>query len=68
MLEQHLRQAEHHVALGRKHIAEQERLVAELETDGHPTETALALLTTYREVQLMHEADRDRLRKELGLG
>lgn len=65
MLERHLKQAEEHVALGRKNVLRQFEIVAELERDGHDATTARALLTSYQGIQEVHEADLDRIEKEL---
>ncbi len=55
----HLAEAEKRLALGEQHIARQERLVAELDRDGHDTKEAFALLTTFRKLQAQHVAHRD---------
>jgi len=67
MCEQRLAEAEEHVSLGEKHVQIQRNKVAELEQDGHDTVTARKLLATFEDVQNMHVADRDRLRKKLAL-
>lgn len=66
MLEKHLRLAEEHVAQGRQHVTQQMALITKLEQGGHNTSVALELLATFESVQDSHEADRDRLKKELG--
>lgn len=65
MLQEHLRQAERHIALGARHIARQRELVAELERDGHDASTAAQLLSLFEEVQLLHLADRSRMQRAL---
>lgn len=65
MLERHLQQAEEHVALGRKHIARQLEIVAQLEGSGRDASMARALLATFQSTQETHEADRNRLKQEL---
>jgi hypothetical protein len=60
-LEEHLRLAERHVALGCEKIARQSRLLAELERDGHDTATARTLLQTFEGVQETLEVERARL-------
>jgi arginine repressor len=60
-----LTQAEHAVALGRSHIERQTQIVAELERDGHDATQARLLLATFRDLQVEHEAHRDRLLSEL---
>jgi hypothetical protein len=65
MIRDHLALAERHVAQGRQHIAHQKQIIANLENGGHDTTEARKLLDTFRDIQKMHLADRDRLRKEL---
>jgi hypothetical protein len=65
VIEEHLRQAEHHVADGERHIAEQHELIGALERDGHDTATARELLATLQQTQSLHIFDRDRLLEEL---
>ena len=65
MLKQHLAQAEGHIALGERHIVRQRKLVAELEQKGCDTAEAKRLLASFEELQAMHIADRDRLRRQL---
>ena len=65
MLKQRLIVAEEHILLGERHIVRQRELVAELERDGHDTAEAIRLLTSFEELQVLHIADRDRLRREL---
>jgi hypothetical protein len=60
-----LAQAERHVAQGEAHIGKQEALVAELETEGHETKDALAILAMLREIQTQHILNMARLLKEL---
>jgi hypothetical protein len=66
ILQQHLFQAEEHVALGERHIERQHELIAELEREGHDTANAKDLLATFEGLQEMHVADRDRLRQKMG--
>ena len=68
LAEQHLKQAEEVVALGRVHIASQVRVVDELRKDGNDTSSAEQLLQSMLTSQRLHEEHRDRLRQELGLG
>jgi hypothetical protein len=65
MLMDHLAQAERHVAQGEAIIERQLSLVAELARDGHDTEEARALLTTFRQIQKLSEQDHARLKREL---
>ncbi len=66
LVREHLTQAERHVAEGERHVARQRELVAQLERDGHDTTAARKSLTQFEELQDMHIADRDRLRREVG--
>jgi hypothetical protein len=65
MIEDHLAMAERHVIAGDRCVDEQRARVATLERDGHDTTESLLLLGRFQEVQELHVADRDRLRKEL---
>jgi len=51
-----------HVARCEKNLSRQ----LELERDGHDTVMAKALLVQFEELQAVHIADRDRLRREVG--
>jgi hypothetical protein len=46
--------AERHVRVGERHVADQRKIIAELCTDGHPTDLAEQLLTTFEESLEMH--------------
>jgi arginine repressor len=65
IIQRHLAQAEDHIILGERHIVRQRELVAELEQKGHDTTEAKRLLAEFEELQVMHLADCDRLRREL---
>lgn len=65
LVEEHLAQAERHVAEGERHIAEQRARITEAERNGLDTAQAKDLLLTFEETQVLHVADRDRLRVEL---
>lgn len=65
--QEHLAQAERHVGLGEAHMAKQRAIIAELERDGHDTRAARDLLHQLEQMQELHVANRDRLRKELGV-
>jgi hypothetical protein len=54
-----------HVAVGERHIAQQHEIIASLERKGLDTSEAKAVLLQFKELQAMHVADRDRLKKEL---
>jgi hypothetical protein len=68
MLEKHLVEAEKHIAIGVKNLARQRKILAELEAHGHDRAAAQAkrLLAQFEALQEMHEAERDRLIRELG--
>lgn len=63
-----LARAEQTAALGRSHIERQRQIVSELERDGHDAGQARELLRTFEELQLQHEAHRDRLLAEVREG
>jgi hypothetical protein len=65
LLQLHLAEAERHVAVGERNLLRQRYLIATLERDGHDTTDAVALLTSFSELQAIHIADRDRLLREL---
>jgi hypothetical protein len=67
MLEDHLAAAERHIEEAERHILCQRGLVAQMEREGHDTTVANRLLRRFEEMLCMHIADRERLRKELGL-
>ena len=54
----HLFQANKAIADGERHIARQERRVAELDRDGHDTKRALSVLGLYRGLQAQQVAHR----------
>ncbi|MGV7218554.1 hypothetical protein, partial [Bradyrhizobium sp. UFLA05-112] len=61
-----LAEAEKRVALGERHIVQQEQRIAELDRDGHDTRDAFALLDTFRQTQVQHVAHRDFILIRLG--
>ena len=67
MLAEHLVQAECHIVLGESHLERQRGVVAEYRRQGLNATEAVDLLKRFEKLQAMHVADRDRLRKELGL-
>jgi hypothetical protein len=67
ILREHLAMAERHVAEGERHLLGQQERVLKLERAGHDTEQAHQLLKQFKELQLLHIADRDRLKAELGI-
>jgi hypothetical protein len=56
---EHLVQTERVIAEAERLIDHQERVVAQLDRDGHDTEEALALLATFRRSQAEHVAHRN---------
>ncbi len=66
LMEKHLELAEEHVIKGARIVARQRELVQELERDGHNTMKARQTLAQFEELQELHIAERDRLRRELG--
>jgi hypothetical protein len=66
-LRQHLKVAEEHAALGLSNIDRQKRVIAGLEESGHSADLANRILSLLEDSQLLHEKDRDRLRKALAL-
>jgi len=62
---EHLAVAEATVALGLKHIVDQEARIRQL--TGRDRAHAERLLTAFRESQVLHEEHRDRLRRRLGI-
>lgn len=67
MVEQHLSEARRHVAEGEIHIARQRKIVYELQRDGKDTAMALRLLDNFIDLQTMHIADMERLKRELSI-
>jgi hypothetical protein len=67
MLEDQLAAAERHLVEAERHVAFQRELVAQLEREGHDAAQATRLLAQFEEVLAMRIADRDRVRKALGL-
>jgi len=59
--------AERHVAQDEEHLERQRRVVAERQRQGLDDNEAKDLLIRFEQLQTMHVAGRDRLRKELGL-
>ena len=65
MLEEHLAIAERDISEGAEHLAKQQELIDKLAQNNHDTTGARAVLTTMRETQAIHIADRDRILMEL---
>jgi hypothetical protein len=66
LLERGLAEAEQCVAKAERHLVNQLEFVARLERDGCDPSQAMQLLQHFEELQALHVADRDRLRKQLG--
>jgi hypothetical protein len=65
--QEHLAQTEWHIVEAEKRVARQREIVAELERDGHRATAARGLLAAFERLLAMHLADRQRLRRELGV-
>jgi hypothetical protein len=61
----HLEQAERHIGLGKKHIADQEQRVVEIELRGRDACVARQLLETFRLSQAQHIQHHQLILKEL---
>jgi len=66
-LEWQLLQAERHVSEGESHVARVRAVIAERQHQGLDAREATDLLRQFEELQATHIAERDRLRKDLGL-
>jgi hypothetical protein len=66
MLLDHLAIALRNVSDGKRHIAHQHEIIASLARDGLDTSGAKDVLLQFEELQGMHVAHRDQLKKELG--
>jgi molecular chaperone DnaK (HSP70) len=64
MLQRHLALAEAHVIQGERHIANQKKILGEMERDGHEkaSQQARELLATFEMTQTSHVGDRDRIK------
>jgi hypothetical protein len=60
-LAEDLERAEQYVSLGESRLRSQQRVIAELERDGHDSKMAHTLYRTFEELQATHIASRDRL-------
>jgi len=66
--EAELAMVKRHVRDGKRCVTRQREIVAHLEKNGHPTESARALLTSFEEVQVLHKQHLARLMSEVALG
>ena len=64
-LQEHLAKSESHVVIGKRNIARQRQIVADLEQDGHDATTARKILDAFEVLQRLHVQDRDRTAWEL---
>ena len=64
-LVEYLANAEQRVAVGKQHIQNQYRIIAQLEQDGHTTTEAIDFLIQLLDTQDDHEAERDHIKAEL---
>ena len=67
ILEQHLAQAERHVAEGEDRIVRRRQIIADLARSGHDLKVAKELLTQFEDMQTSRIADLDRLRADLAV-
>jgi hypothetical protein len=67
ILKRDLSRAERHVAASEHHVARQRLVVAERQQDGFDAGEASRLLHQFAELLSLHIAERNRLRRELGL-
>ena len=67
MLVEHLARAARHVAAGERHVERQRRIVTHHKREGRDVREASDLLFQFEEMQALHIAEWDRLRKELAL-
>jgi uncharacterized coiled-coil protein SlyX len=65
--QEHLAQTEWRIVEAEKRVARQREIVAELERDGRRATAARGLLAAFERLLAMHLADRQRLRRELGV-
>ena len=66
-LQERLEQTELNVSEGKRHVARLRELVAVLQREGQDIQLAMRLLQQFEQRAAAHIAERDRLRKELGL-
>jgi hypothetical protein len=64
-MEMALEQAKRHAASGEADIARQRGLADQLERHGHDAKLAWELLQTFEQLQAMHVAEIERLKREL---
>ena len=65
LLEEHLAQAERHIAEGEDHVECQRQIVEELVRRGEDAQRSKALLELFEETLEVHFGERDRLRGEI---
>ena len=65
LLEDHLAQAERHIAEGKVHVERQRQIVDEVVRRGGDARRSTALLNVFEDTLAAHVEERDRLRSEL---
>lgn len=65
MIENHLEMVDRHVRQGEVHIINQRSLIEDMAGKGLDTTEARRLLVQFEQIQELHVADCDRLRREL---
>jgi len=65
LVENHLAEAREHLVTGQRAIFRQRELITLLERDGEDTEEAIRLLASFEHLQKLHEAEHERLIREL---
>jgi hypothetical protein len=65
MIRRHLDQVEEHVRRGRHHIDDQRLRIARLEASGCDASASRVFLDALLRMQAIHEAHRDRLRRQV---
>jgi hypothetical protein len=65
-LEAELSRAEAHIANGQARTAQQRKIIAELDLEGHDTVPAKDMLASFEKTLAMHIANRDRIAGKLG--
>lgn len=62
-----LKMVEQHICEAESHIARQHQIIAELQRDGCPTVAAESLLEVFQQTLVSHKDHADRLRRQLQL-
>jgi phage shock protein A len=67
VLQERLEEAERHVSQSEREVARLREMIAELRRDGHESGSVLSMLRQFERSLASQIANRDRIRKELGL-